>query len=82
MGCGILQKIHQKLKVRYYHFLQIFFKIGALKNFENFTGKHNSYHDSESAFFDVFFEKDPHLNAVQLNIGTVCCIIHLKVGDL
>ena len=25
----------------------------------------NSYHDSTSAFFNVFFEKDPHLNAVE-----------------
>ena len=24
----------------------------------------NSYHDGTSAFFDIFFEKDPHLNAV------------------
>ena len=25
----------------------------------------NSYHDSRRAFFDVFFKKDPHLNAVE-----------------
>ena len=25
----------------------------------------NSYHDGSSAFFDLFFEKDPHLNAVE-----------------
>ena len=28
----------------------------------------NSYHDGTSALFDMFFEKEPHLNAVEIII--------------
>ena len=40
----------------------------------------NSYHDDTSAFFQFFFEKDPHLNAVECTyFGVISVASSLQV---
>ena len=33
-----------------------------------YKSNNNSYHYGTNAFFDIFFEKDPHLNSVEYDM--------------
>ena len=55
-------------KLIFFESLIIFLEptIKLIKEYSICKSNNNSYHHGTSAFFDVFFEKDPHVNAVRM----------------